>query len=71
MGEGERERNISVWLPLARPILGTWPPTPGRCPDWELDQQPFDSQGSTQSTEPHQPGYVWLFKFPKYMGEFE
>ena len=27
-GEGkekERERNINVWLPLARPLLGTWP----------------------------------------------
>ena len=23
----ERERNISVWLPLARPPLGTWPAT--------------------------------------------
>ena len=29
-GEGkekERERNINVWLPLARPLLGTWPTT--------------------------------------------
>ena len=29
-GEGrekERERNISVWLPLMYPPLGTWPPT--------------------------------------------
>ena len=24
--ERERERNISVWLPLARPLLGTWQP---------------------------------------------
>ena len=23
----ERERNISVWLPLAHPLLGTWPAT--------------------------------------------
>ena len=23
--EGERERNINVWLPLARPLLETWP----------------------------------------------
>ena len=29
---------------------------PGMCPDWELNQQLFGSQGSTQSTEPHQPG---------------
>ena len=29
-GEGrekERERNINVWLPLMRPLLGTWPTT--------------------------------------------
>ena len=29
-GEGkekERERNIHVWLPLTRPLLGTWPTT--------------------------------------------
>ena len=25
--EGERERNINVWLPLAYPVLGTWPTT--------------------------------------------
>ena len=25
--EGEREGNISVWLPLRRPLLGTWPAT--------------------------------------------
>ena len=26
--EKERERNISVWLPLTHPLLGTWPATP-------------------------------------------
>ena len=25
--EGERERNIIVWLLLARSLLGTWPAT--------------------------------------------
>ena len=25
--EGEKEGNIKVWLPLARPLLGTWPAT--------------------------------------------
>ena len=25
--EKERERNINVWLPLARPSLGSWPAT--------------------------------------------
>ena len=23
--EKERERNINVWLPVAHPLLGTWP----------------------------------------------
>ena len=25
--EGERERNINVWLPLVRPLQGAWPAT--------------------------------------------
>ena len=25
--EGERDRNINVWLPLPSPLLGTWPAT--------------------------------------------
>ena len=25
--EGKEEGNINVWLPLARPLLGTWPDT--------------------------------------------
>ena len=25
--EGEREGNVNVWLPLTRPLLGTWPET--------------------------------------------
>ena len=36
--EKERERNINVWLPLIYPLLGTWPATPGMCPDWESNQ---------------------------------
>ena len=33
---------------------------PGTCPDWELNQRPFGSQASIQSTEPHQPGLIFL-----------
>ena len=25
--EGDEKRNINVWLPLTRPLLGTWPTT--------------------------------------------
>ena len=38
------------------PLTGDLAPNPGTCPDWELNWQPFGSQASTQSTEPHQPG---------------
>ena len=61
LGEGrqkERERNISVWLPLAHPLPG-WGDlarNPGMCPDRELNQRPLSSQASTESTEPHQLG---------------
>ena len=55
--EGERERNINVWLPLMHPLLGTWLAcNPGMCPDWEPNPWPFGWQASTQSTEPHQRG---------------
>ena len=28
----ERQRNINVWLPLTRPLLGTWPATQACAP---------------------------------------
>ena len=45
-----------MWLPLMRPPIGDLACSPGMCPDWEPNQQPFGSQAGTQSTEPHQPG---------------
>ena len=55
--EGERERNINVLLPLARPLVGTWPATQAcaltRNPS---NLGPFGSQAGVQSTEPHRPG---------------
>ena len=54
----ERERNINEWLPLMHsPDTGDLAGNPGLCPDWESNQQPFGLQSSTQSTEPHQPGW--------------
>ena len=38
------------------PRTGNLARTPGMCPDWEVNQRPFGSQSSAQSTEPHQPG---------------
>ena len=34
----------------------SYAPNPDMCPDWEWNQQPFDMQAGTQSTEPHQAG---------------
>ena len=48
------ERNINVWLPLVRPLVGTWPAIQAH--DWKSKQQPCGSQAGAQSTEPHQPG---------------
>ena len=58
-GEGrekERERNINVWLSLTCPFTRDPAHNPGMCLDWELNQQRFGFQASTQSTEPHEPG---------------
>ena len=37
------------------------PRNPDMCHDWESNRQPFGSQASTQSTEPHQPGLFHCF----------
>ena len=57
----ERERNINVWLPLACPLLGTWPATQACASNWVSNLQPFGSQASTQPTKPHQPGPFLIF----------
>ena len=36
--EKEMDRNIHVWLPLARPSPGNLAHNPGMCPYWELNQ---------------------------------
>ena len=51
----ERERNIGVWLPRAHPQVRAWPASQECAP---ARRQPFGSQTSTQSTEPHQPGLL-------------
>ena len=55
--EGEREEEKPQCV-VAFHVLptGDLARNPGMCPDWELNQEPFSSQASTQSTETHQPG---------------
>ena len=59
--EGERERNINVRLPLAHPLLDTWPATQACDLDWKSNGCSFGSQVGTQSTEPQQPGPIFHF----------
>ena len=55
LDRGERrEKIVIVWLPLTCPTPRNLAHNPGMCPDWELNQRPFGSQVSVQSTEPHQ-----------------
>ena len=35
--EKERERNINMWLPLVRSLMGTCPATQASALDWELN----------------------------------
>ena len=48
------ERN-SDHLPLVCAPTRDGSCNPGMCPDWELDQRPFDLQDDAQPTEPYQP----------------
>ena len=54
-GEREGEKHQRVVASHTLPT-GDLTHNPGMCPDWELNQQPFSSQSSIQSTELHQPG---------------
>ena len=71
--EGERERNISVWLPLTHPPTGNLAHNPGICPDWELNPVTLWLVAHTQSTELHQWGlkdllyYKYLFQIFPYV----
>ena len=48
--EGEKYQCVAASY---TPPTGDPAPNPSMCPDWESNQQPFGTQASTQSTEPH------------------
>ena len=52
--EREVEKHLCVVASRVSPT-GDLALNPGMCPDWELNQQHFDLQAGTQSTEPHEP----------------
>ena len=77
-GKGGRNRgkktSVCSCLSLA-PYRGQGPTTQACALDWESNQLPFGLQASTQSTEPHQPGWytkllrwqyptVWMQYYP-------
>ena len=45
--EGEKHQRV---------VASSWALNPGMYPDWEANQQPFDSQTGAHPTAPHQPG---------------
>ena len=60
-GEGKRETSMYGCLSHA-PYWGPGLQLSGMCPDWKLNQRPFGSQASAQSTKPHQPGpYICFY----------
>ena len=68
-GEGrKRVRETSVCeryshrLPLMCPPTGDLACNPDMCPDWESNRRSFGWQAHTQSTEPHQPGFIISLK---------
>ena len=60
--EKERERNINVWLPLTCAPPGDLARKPGMCYDWESNRRTLGSWPGAQSTEPHQPGLIYVFE---------
>ena len=61
-GKGGRKREKhQCMVASCAPPTGDPAHNLGMCPDWELNQQPFGLQASTQSTESHQPGLLFAF----------
>ena len=57
-GEGERQgENHQCVLVSHTPPTGDPACNPGMCSHWELNWRPLGLHASTQSTEPHQPGW--------------
>ena len=56
--EGEKHQCVvaSCMPPTGDPAFN-----PGMCPKWESNRRPFVSQSGPQSTEPHQPGQIFIF----------
>ena len=60
--EKQRGRNIRVWLPVTRLLLGTLAANPGMCPDWESKWRLFGLQACAQSTNWATPARAKIFE---------
>ena len=59
--QGEREEEKHQYGIASRmPPIGDLAPQPRHVPNWESNRRPLGLQAGTQSTEPHQPGLVWV-----------
>ena len=59
--EGERGEKLQFVVASRATPTGDLARHPGMCPDWESNRQTFGLQTCGQSTEPHQPGRVFIF----------
>ena len=59
--EGEKERNITVWLPLERPPLRTWPTTQAYAPTGYQTSDPLVCRVALDPLS-HQPGLISFLK---------
>ena len=69
-GEGkekERERNISVWLPLTCPQLGIWPATQACALTGNRTEAPLVLRPALIIHWPHQPVLIAFFDGKKCM----
>ena len=59
--EKEREGNIGVWLPLTRPLLGTWPTTQACALTGNRTCDPLVRRLTLSPLSPTSWGYFYFF----------
>ena len=73
--ENEGERNINMWLPLAHPLLGTWPATQACALTGNLSSDPLVHRPVLNLLSYTCQGYLFIyffsFKFPLLILERE
>ena len=67
--EKERERNINVWLPLAHPLLGTWPTTHACALTGNQTCDPLLPRLALYPLSYTSQGVTFFFKLPAMLAE--